>query len=1421
MPPKNPWVLPDGFDENVKKALAEIQAAFKRAKKAIPQEALEALRMGNWQAFLAIIDREDLSSNFLGLETILRSTAQNAAVSLYQKAGVGAKLTFDLIDEYSVNFASTRTGMLIKDISEEMRLTIQRTITEATLGDITWQTAAEQIAEYIPLTQRDAAAVRKYHDRMLKKYIDRKGWNEKSARKYAKTLADKYAQKLTDSRARTIARTEIANAATEGQYIGWESGVQTGMIDSESTKEWIAEPNACEYCAAIDGQTVRWDEEFPILGGKMMPPAHPNCRCATALLPPDYGISELQNTPFTLQAVQKSKGWWNQFEIEFAKHLAGKHDQSSHGHGNSAALKMPEGVGLISESHLANKFPFVGLSDKAQKVRSKIALDGTDEQTDAVGRRMSVSHARYTTDSGQTVYLEHTQVFEEDGTTIKGSVSAIIDDEGTFPLAEIQIGNLEHGSLANRFIQEADQKDFFYNRIASIKVESNYQRQGIATAMLEFARMTSPNPVFHSGQKTNFGDAFSAATKSALAKAIIDYQAAEKLAKHLAGKHDQSTHASNKTTSGQSKNLEVISRMSDTYDKTIISKQLMGKKMDADGIDWKPTMRVDGVELTAKCDYQTKSGSTIRLELLNETDGAKFSYTKVVAHDLTTGTQDIGFFESISDRWAANPLAQQSVLVVAVEEKSRRQGIATAMLEFARRETGVINHGITVSEEGEAFSIAAKSAFTKAESYKPTEGMVAAAKRALRWKEEGKATGAGTPVGWGRATDIAAGRSMSLSIVKRMYSFFSRHEVDKKGKDFDNLSNPSNGRIMWDAWGGDAGFTWSKAIVERAKKLEKHLQGKHDQSTHASGKGAANNLATVSLPKPNYAINDKTIYRGMVLTDEWENKDFSIDDLAARITQDKNKGYGTWWSSEPDVAILNSIGDEGSNYRWGFGSGPDKPVYGVVIEAKLKDKSQPISTDLEIFTYSSESVKQPPNPKFYERDIESFTAYFYRRDAKGVASFVGQKSLPVENYDPDALSKHLQGQHDQSTHGRGGHSTDRPYELKSRRNDPDYFGGEAWTGDASKAQGPNSYLIAQYAESYGGKVKPQFMYEIAVRAKIEQGEDKASVRENLLKEIANDPDYPRIPQEIFDQIDDRPMYGRSDEYKAMQKWAEIDPEAATAYMARENAFVESKLRAIAFPNGQTVGEITDGVAQSLLDQMQEIALGNNVSLTMSSGRLKKFIEEDHYRTAFETTLSGKGASRQVYLDARDEFEFNKMGIPTNTKDSERPIYGVIGRSSGEKTYGDTQVIFKDDVKHRTTATIGDSLDAGHVGVHWLQDYADGKVSIDDLFETHGRMFMGILGNNNRSGSTFEWHNEKNRPVAEWGAIKGYSGKADIREIAEYGYIETQIHGGLKLSDVATIVIPSPTSIPKATQAMLADKGIEVIVGSPIEKSSHA
>jgi hypothetical protein len=110
------------------------------------------------------------------------------------------------------------------------------------------------------------------------------------------------------------------------------------------------------------------------------------------------------------------------------------------------------------------------------------------------------------------------------------------------------------------------------------------------------------------------------------------------------------------------------------------------------------------------------------------------------------------------------------------------------------------------------------------EGYKPTSGMQSAARRAIKLKEQGKAKGAGTMVGWTRAGQLSRGETLSLSTVKRMYSYFSRHEVDKKGKDWDNSERPSNGKIMWLAWGGDAGFSWSRKIVNREKNMKKSLE---------------------------------------------------------------------------------------------------------------------------------------------------------------------------------------------------------------------------------------------------------------------------------------------------------------------------------------------------------------------------------------------------------------------------------------------------------------------------------------------------------------------------------------------------------------------------------------------------------------------
>ena len=101
---------------------------------------------------------------------------------------------------------------------------------------------------------------------------------------------------------------------------------------------------------------------------------------------------------------------------------------------------------------------------------------------------------------------------------------------------------------------------------------------------------------------------------------------------------------------------------------------------------------------------------------------------------------------------------------------------------------------------------------------KPTDGMKTEAQRYKNWKKEGKA--GGTQVAAVRATQIISGRELSADIVLRMFSFFSRHEVDKKAEGFrqGEKGYPSKGRVAWAAWGGDAGFSWSRGKAAAIKK---------------------------------------------------------------------------------------------------------------------------------------------------------------------------------------------------------------------------------------------------------------------------------------------------------------------------------------------------------------------------------------------------------------------------------------------------------------------------------------------------------------------------------------------------------------------------------------------------------------------------
>jgi hypothetical protein len=95
------------------------------------------------------------------------------------------------------------------------------------------------------------------------------------------------------------------------------------------------------------------------------------------------------------------------------------------------------------------------------------------------------------------------------------------------------------------------------------------------------------------------------------------------------------------------------------------------------------------------------------------------------------------------------------------------------------------------------------------------EGVKNAAKRAVDYAEKNGWGSCGTDVGKQRASQLAKGENISIDTIKRMYSYLSRHKVDlKTSKDYKN----SCGKLMYDAWGGEAGLTWSERKLESLQK---------------------------------------------------------------------------------------------------------------------------------------------------------------------------------------------------------------------------------------------------------------------------------------------------------------------------------------------------------------------------------------------------------------------------------------------------------------------------------------------------------------------------------------------------------------------------------------------------------------------------
>jgi len=108
----------------------------------------------------------------------------------------------------------------------------------------------------------------------------------------------------------------------------------------------------------------------------------------------------------------------------------------------------------------------------------------------------------------------------------------------------------------------------------------------------------------------------------------------------------------------------------------------------------------------------------------------------------------------------------------------------------------------------------------------PPKGVRSVAERGLKNRKKygrgglsnKQASEQGIGSGVQRAVNLKNGSKVSPKTIRRMKSFFARHEQNKNSKKPDGT--PGAGKIAWDLWGGDAGKRWAESVDIKMKKAD-------------------------------------------------------------------------------------------------------------------------------------------------------------------------------------------------------------------------------------------------------------------------------------------------------------------------------------------------------------------------------------------------------------------------------------------------------------------------------------------------------------------------------------------------------------------------------------------------------------------------
>lgn len=199
----------------------------------------------------------------------------------------GSSFRYDPMWTGITDWVRNHTAQFVTNSSDEQRKAISALVARAYNNGESAEELSRAIRPCIGLTQRQAAANRKYYEHIRTQLLENNPtMREATAANRAQEAAAKYAEKQHRYRAQVIAETEMAYAYNEGHYQAVKMAQAQGLL-GEVHKVWstAADEQVCAYCGGLEGMEIDADDKFCVTNGKrtsfvLYPPAHPSCRCA-------------------------------------------------------------------------------------------------------------------------------------------------------------------------------------------------------------------------------------------------------------------------------------------------------------------------------------------------------------------------------------------------------------------------------------------------------------------------------------------------------------------------------------------------------------------------------------------------------------------------------------------------------------------------------------------------------------------------------------------------------------------------------------------------------------------------------------------------------------------------------------------------------------------------------------------------------------------------------------------------------------------------------------------------------------------------------------------------------------------------------------------------------------------------------------